>query len=79
MQSANLSNPYKTVYIDEGGKEIKSQRFNVQNLARKLRKKFEESQLQIQADRTKKIIVWHRDLTYSSVFNITKQQSKSRP
>ena len=50
MQSANLSNPYKTVYIDEGGKEIKSQRFNVQNLARKLRKKFEESQLQIQAD-----------------------------
>ena len=34
---ADLLDRYKTVYIDEGGDEIKSQRFNVQNVAKKLR------------------------------------------
>ena len=37
MQLADLLDRYKTVYIDEGGDEIKSQRFNVQNVAKKLR------------------------------------------
>ena len=76
MQLADLLDRYKTVYIDEGGDEIKSQRFNVQNLAKKLRKQFEESELKIQAESTRKIIVWRGDLTYSSALNIAKQHSQ---
>ena len=72
MQLVDLLDRYKTVYIDEGGDEIKSQRFNVQNLAKKLRKQFEESELKIQAELARKIIVWHGDLTYSSALNIAK-------
>ena len=76
MQLADLLDRDKTVYFDEGDDEIKSQRFNVQNLAKKLRKNFEESDLKIQADSTRKIIVWHGDLTYSSALNIAKQHSQ---
>ena len=76
MQLLDLLDRYKTVYIDESDDEIKSQRFNVQNLAKKLRKQFEESKLKIQADSTRKIIVWHGDLTYSSAVNIAKQHSQ---
>ena len=53
---------YKTVCTDEGGDEIKSQRFDVQNLAKKSRKQFGEFKLKIQADSTRKIIVWQGDL-----------------
>ena len=73
---ADLLDRYKTVYIDEGGDEIESQRFNVQNLAKKLRKQFEYSELKIQAESTRKIIVWRGDLTYSSALNIAKQHSQ---
>ena len=76
MQLVDLLDRDKTVYFDEGGDEIKSQRFNVQNLAKKLRKNFEESDLKIQADSARKIIVWHGDLTYSSALNIAKQHSQ---
>ena len=76
MQQADLLDRYKTVYIDEGGNEIRSQRFNVQNLAKKLKKQFEESELKIQTELTRKIIVWHGDLTYSSALNIAKQHSQ---
>ena len=75
MQLTDLLDRYKTVYIDEGGDEIKSQRFNVQNLAKKLRKQFEESELKIQAESTRKIL-WRGDLTYSSALNIAKQHSQ---
>ena len=75
MQLTDLLDRYKTVYIDEGGDEIKSQKFNVQNLAKKLRKQFEESELKIQAESTRKIL-WRGDLTYSSALNIAKQHSQ---
>ena len=76
MQLVDLLDRYKTVYIDEGGDEIKSQRFNVQNLAKKLRKQSGEFELKIQADSTRKIIVWRGDLAYSSALNIAKQHSQ---
>ena len=41
MQLVDLLDCHKTFYIDEDGKEIKLQRFNVQILAKKkLRKRF---------------------------------------
>ena len=76
MQLVDLLDRYKTVYIDEGGDEIKSQRFNVQNLAKTLRKQSGEFELKIQADSTRKIIVWWGDLAYSSALNIAKQHSQ---
>ena len=72
MQLTDLLDYHKTVYIDEDGDEIKLQRFNVQNLAKKSRKKIEESELKIQADLTRKITVWHGDLTNNSSLNIEK-------
>ena len=76
MQLADLLDCRKTDYIDESGDEIESQRFNVQNLAKKSRKKIEESELKIQADLTRKIIVWHRDVTYYSSLNIAKKHNQ---
>ena len=63
VQSADLLDRYKTVYIDEGGDEIKSQSFNVQNLAKKMRKQSEESELKVQAEST---MAWRFDILFCS-------------
>ena len=76
MQLGNFLDLYKVVYIEESGDEIKLQMFNLQNLAKKLEKKFEESKLKIHSDSTRKIIVWHGGLTYTSALNIAKQHSQ---
>ena len=57
MQLANSLDCYETVDIDEGGDEMKSQRFRLQNLAKKLRENFEGSELKIQTDLARKILV----------------------
>ena len=41
-----------------------------------LMKKFEESELKIQADSNRNIIAWRGDLIYSSPLNITKQHNQ---
>ena len=76
MKLPDLLDCHKRVYIDKGGDEIKSQRFNVQNLTKKLRKQFEESKFKIQGESARKIIVWRGDLTYFSTLNIAKQHSQ---
>ena len=75
-QLGNFLDRYKAVYIEEKGDEIKLQMFNVQNLAKKLKKKFEESKLKIHSDSTRKIIVWHGGLQKTSALNIAKQHSQ---
>ena len=76
MQLPDLLDCHKRVYIGKGGDEIKSQRFNVQNLTKKLRKQFEESKFKIQGESARKIIAWRGDLTYSSTLNIAKEHGQ---
>ena len=76
MQLTELLDRYKTVYTSEGGNEIKAKGFNVQNLAKKLRKSFTEPELKTQANSTRNMIVWRGDMTYCSAHNIAKQQSQ---